>query len=102
MTSPWATTTPVSASRATVLRSGSLSADLRAIATAAREAETGVVVAQGEVITQGEALAGLLLDPRVATGILAGGARAGRPFAMRTRSTRGRVVSAFVRARKPA
>ena len=77
-----------------VLPSEDLSSDRRAVATAAHEAVSGVIVLHGDIVTHRESLAGLVLDPRVATGILAGGARAGRPFAMRTRSSRGRVISA--------
>ena len=40
--------------------------DLRAIAAAAREPGAGLVVLPGELVTHGEALAGLLKDPRVA------------------------------------
>ncbi|HEX2087869.1 MAG TPA: CDP-alcohol phosphatidyltransferase family protein [Solirubrobacteraceae bacterium] len=68
--------------------------DLRAIARIARDGAGGVVVAHGEVLTQREALAGLAADPRVSTGVLATVGRVGRPFAQRTRSARGRVVSA--------
>jgi hypothetical protein len=70
------------------------SSDLRAIARLAREAGGGLLVAQGEVLTQREALAGLAADPRVTTGVLATVGRVGRPFQQRTRSARGRVVSA--------
>ena len=47
--------------------------DLRAIAAAAREPGAGIVVLPGDIVTHGEALAGLLKDPRVATGALLGG-----------------------------
>jgi hypothetical protein len=79
---------------ATVERSDDPSSDLRAIARIAREADGGLLIAHGEVVTQREALAGLAADPRVATGVLATVGRIGRPFAQRTRSARGRVVSA--------
>src|SRR5436190_1595133 len=69
--------------------------DLRTVAALARAARGGLVVAQGDVVTQREALAGLLADPRVATGILTSSRRViGRPFTPRTRSIRGRVISA--------
>jgi phosphatidylglycerophosphate synthase len=68
--------------------------DLREIAAiAGRDAGTLVVV-NGDVITHREALAGLLADPRVATGVLSTGGRAGRPYTFRIRSRRGRVVGA--------
>ena len=68
--------------------------DLRAIARLARDSAGGLLIAQGEVLTQREALAGLAADPRVPTGVLATVGRVGRPFQQRTRSARGRVVSA--------
>ena len=69
-------------------------ADLRAVAAAAREPGAGLVVLPGDVLTHGEALAGLLKDPRVATGALLGGGWHSRGFAFRVRSKRGRVISA--------
>ena len=69
-------------------------ADLRSIAAAAREPGAGMVVLPGELLTHGEALAGLLKDPRVATGALLGGGWHTREFAFRVRSKRGRVISA--------
>jgi len=68
--------------------------DLRAIAAAAREPGAGIVVLPGDIVTHGEALAGLLKDPRVATGALLGGGWLTRHFAFRVRSKRGRVISA--------
>jgi hypothetical protein len=68
------------------------SADLRTIAELARTAPGGLVVALGDIITHREALAGLLADPRVPTGILTQGAR--RPLAFRVRAYRGRVLAA--------
>lgn len=75
-----------------------LSADLRAIAEiAGRRAQTApgtLVLVNGDVVTHREALAGLLADPRVTTGVLSTGGRTGRPFTFRIRSRRGRVVGA--------
>ena len=68
--------------------------DLRSIERLADEGTGALVLASAEVVTQREALAGLLADPRVATGILASGGALARPFAFRVRSRRGRVVSA--------
>jgi hypothetical protein len=68
--------------------------DLRAIAALARGAMGGVLVADADVVTHGEALAGLLKDPRVGTGALCSSRRLGRSFAFRARTVRGRVVSA--------
>lgn len=71
----------------------SLAADLELIAGLADGGgDGGLVVMYGDMVTHGEALAGLLADPRVATGILAGGR--GRPMVFRIRARRGRVVSA--------
>jgi hypothetical protein len=71
------------------------SADLRAIAEAAAAPRgAGIVILPGEIITHREALAGLLKDPRVVTGMLLGGGRHARQFAFRVRSKRGRVISA--------
>jgi CTP:molybdopterin cytidylyltransferase MocA len=77
-----------------VLASPDVAGDLRAIAELARAgAEGGGLVAScGDIVTHREALAGLLADPRVTTGVLAGG-RA-RPMVFRIRARRGRVVSA--------
>jgi hypothetical protein len=76
-----------------VRSSPSLAADLELIATLADAGgDGGLVVMYGDMVTHGEALAGLLADPRVATGILAGGR--GRPMVFRIRARRGRVISA--------
>jgi predicted outer membrane lipoprotein len=77
-----------------VERSDDPASDLRAIARIARETAGGLLIAHGEIVTQRDALAGLAADPRVATGVLATVGRVGRPFAQRTRSMRGRVISA--------
>jgi phosphatidylglycerophosphate synthase len=68
--------------------------DLRAIEAYARAGTGGMVVLSGEVVTQREALAGLLVDPRLATAALSSGGVSGRPYAFRLRGRRGRVVSA--------
>jgi hypothetical protein len=79
---------------AAVLASTDPAADLRLVAEVAREGEGGLVVLGAEILTQREALAGLMVDPRLATAILvAPGGPAGR-FALRVRSRRGRVISA--------
>jgi len=69
-------------------------ADLRLIAALCREGAGGMVFADADIVTQREALAGLLADPRVTTGILATGGRIARPYGYRHRTRRGRVVSA--------
>ena len=54
-----------------------------------------LVVANADILTQGEALAGLLADPRIATGMLTTTVRrVQRYMGFRTRTRRGRVVSA--------
>jgi Family of unknown function (DUF5941)/CDP-alcohol phosphatidyltransferase len=76
-----------------VLASPDVAGDLRTIAELAGGGEGGGLVAMyGDIVTHREALAGLLADPRVTTGVLAGG-RA-RPMVFRIRARRGRVVSA--------
>jgi CDP-alcohol phosphatidyltransferase-like enzyme len=70
-------------------------ADLRTIAALARAGDDAIVVINADIVTHREALAGLLADPRIATGILTSTRRViGRPFTYRTRSVRGRVLSA--------
>jgi len=82
--------------RVLVLPSPDAGGDLRHIAEIARErADAPLVLLYGDIATHREALAGVLADPRLATAILSTGARTGRPFAMRTRSRRGRVTSAM-------
>lgn len=68
--------------------------DLRRIAALAAEADGAIVVCHGSLVTQREVLAGLLADPRVATGALVSGGRSGRPYAFKLRARRGRVLSA--------
>jgi Family of unknown function (DUF5941)/CDP-alcohol phosphatidyltransferase len=68
--------------------------DLRAIAAIAGEADGPLVVAYGDIVTQREVLAGLLAEPRIRTGVLTTGGKAARPFGFKTRSNRGRIVSA--------
>jgi phosphatidylglycerophosphate synthase len=87
-----------------VLPSADLAEDLATAAEAARRARGSLVVAAADILAHREALAGLLADPRVNTGILATGSwRRGR-WAFRTRSQRGRIVSAsspYHRIRRP-
>jgi hypothetical protein len=74
--------------------SDSVSDDLRTVARAAGQTDASIVVLHGDIITHREALAGLLGDPRVTTGVLT--RHGGFPpyLAPRTRSSRARVVSA--------
>jgi hypothetical protein len=82
-----------SAAATELLTSAGLAEDLRAVARLTRIGEGGVLVTAGDVVTHREALAGLLADPRVATGVLASSQKLGRAFAFRARAVRGRVVS---------
>jgi hypothetical protein len=67
--------------------------DLAALAElASADGDDGLVAAYGDIITHDAALAGVLADPRVTTGVLAGGRY--RPMTLRIRSRRGRVISA--------
>jgi phosphatidylglycerophosphate synthase len=76
-------------------RSADLAADLRTVAALARDGDGALVVASGDILTQREALAGLLADPRIATGMLTTTVRRiYRYVGFRTRTRRGRVVSA--------
>ena len=72
-----------------------LASDLRAAAAVAAREPGGLVVANADVLTQDEVLAGLLADPRVASGALATTVRkVQRQMAFRMRGRRGRIVSA--------
>ncbi len=75
-----------------VVASESPVADLRVIESLAGEAEGAMLIAYGDIAVHREALASLITDPRVSTGILAGGRR--RPMAFRVQSRRGRLISA--------
>jgi hypothetical protein len=77
-----------------VVESEDAAADLRYVAALAREGSGPVVFAGAEIITQREALAGLLADPRLNTGILSTSGRIARPYGYRTKTRRGRMVSA--------
>jgi len=68
--------------------------DLRVLAGIARSGTGGLALLQGDVVTHREALAGLLLDPRLRTAALVVPGGQGRPFAPRVRSVRGHVLSA--------
>ena len=58
-------------------------------------ARTGaLVVAYADIVTQREVLAGLLAEPRMATGIISTGGPVARPYGFKTRARRGRIISA--------
>jgi hypothetical protein len=76
-----------------VRTSPSLARDLELVAELADEhGSGGIVVMYGDLVAHGQALAGVLASPRLATGILAGGRH--RPMVFRIRTRRGRVTSA--------
>jgi Family of unknown function (DUF5941)/CDP-alcohol phosphatidyltransferase len=78
----------------TVHATGGPLADLDAIAGLAGAGAGGVVLAEADLVTQDEALAALIADTRLPTGVLASIARTGWPFTQRMRLRGGRVVSA--------
>jgi hypothetical protein len=79
-------------------------ADLRAVAAIARDGAGPMVIAYADLVTQREALAGLLFKPGLASGILSTAGAIARPFGFRTQQLRGRVVgaaSAYHRVARP-
>lgn len=79
---------------ATVVASHSVADDLRAVADIAAKTPGALLIARGDAITQREALAGLLADPRIVSGILVSSSAARGRWSFRTYSARGRLVSA--------
>ena len=79
---------------ATVVASPGVAADLRAVADIASEDPSPLLIARGDAITQREALAGLLADPRIVSGILVSSSPDRGRWSFRTHSARGRLVSA--------
>lgn len=90
-----------------VRSSADVEQDLATIAEVSAEATAPgqhFVVASADILTHKEALAGLLADPRIVSGILTTTARPKGSWAVRTRAERGRVVSAgsaYHKVRKP-
>jgi len=82
------------ASAAAVEASPSVEADLRLVADLAEGSGGALVLACADLVTHGETLAGLLKDPRIATGVVTGRGWFSRRFAFRVRASRGRIVSA--------
>jgi hypothetical protein len=81
--------------RVRLIGSPDTAADLEAVERIVRDGAGPIVVANAEILTQREALAGLLADPRVPTGMLTTTVRRiQRYMGFRTRTRRGRVVSA--------
>jgi phosphatidylglycerophosphate synthase len=75
-----------------VRTSSSTAGDLRALGALAAATNEPLVVMYGDIVAHGEALRGLIVDPRASTAILAGGKR--RRIAFRVQARRGRIVSA--------
>src|SRR3954453_526148 len=70
----------------TLVESDDAAADLRLVAALAGEGSGPLVFAGAEIIPQREALAGLLADPRVNTGILTTSGKIARPYGYRTKT----------------
>jgi phosphatidylglycerophosphate synthase/choline kinase len=88
-----------------VIAADDVSDDLRAAARAAGEVTDRLVIGRADVVAHREALAGLLVDPRVTTGVLATNSSKRSRWAYRTRSARGRMLSAsspFHSVRRPS
>jgi phosphatidylglycerophosphate synthase len=77
-----------------VVPSEDLAEDMRVTSAVAQRARGQLLIARGEALAHREAIAGLLSDPRIVTGILATGANRRARWAFRTRAARGRLVSA--------
>ena len=74
--------------------SAGLSTDLRLVAEVAGAAPGSVVLAMADIVTHRSALAGLLADPRVSTGVLSTGNRRRARWSSPITNARGRIVSA--------
>jgi hypothetical protein len=87
-----------------VLVSSDLAEDLRTAADVTGQAPGTVLVGRADVVTHREALAGLLADPRIVSGILVGPGSTSAGWSYRVRGARRRIVSAgspFHRVRNP-
>lgn len=89
----------------TVRTSADVASDLRIVAEVAAGSRQPLVLGSADVLTHREALAGLLADPRVVSGILTRTGKMPESWAFGNRSERGRLVSAespYHRVRKPS
>jgi hypothetical protein len=87
-----------------VVASPDVADDLRAAVDATADVSGPLLLARGDAVTQREALAGLMADPRIVSGILVSSSSARGAWSFPTRSARGRVVSAasgYHMVRKP-
>jgi phosphatidylglycerophosphate synthase len=87
-----------------VVTSADLAEDLRTAAEVAEEAPGTLLVGRADAVTHREALAGLLADPRIVSGILVGPTSERPGWAYRVRGARRRIISAaspFHRVRNP-
>jgi hypothetical protein len=78
---------------AEVTPSASLAGDMRAVAALAGAGAGATVIANAEILTQGEALAGLIADPRLPSGILISRWAASRLVAPGVQSRVGQVMA---------
>ena len=90
----WAALLGAQLDGAEVHASPGLAGDMRAVAAIAAAGEGAVVVANAEIVTQHEALAGLLADPRLPSGILVTRWAASRMTAPGVQSRVGQVLTA--------
>jgi hypothetical protein len=89
---------------AEVVEAEDVAGDLRIAADLAARARETLLVGRGDVLLHREVLAGLMADPKIVTGIVNTSSREGGRWAFRTRSARGRVLSAsspYHRVRRP-
>lgn len=88
----------------TIRTSGTVAQDMRAVSEIASSAGQPLVIGSGDILTHKEALAGLLADPRIVSGILTTTGRVRGSWTFRTRAERGRIVSAsspYHKVRRP-
>jgi phosphatidylglycerophosphate synthase len=81
------------ATGAEVIESASVAEDLRRMAAFAGRANGPLLIANADILVHREALAGLLTNPKVATGILVTGSQHRGQRSFRVRAARGRVVA---------
>jgi hypothetical protein len=90
----WRATLEASAAGATVVASDDLATDLRQAAEIFREVSAPLLIGNAHVVTQREALAGLLGDPRIASGVVTACSSANAEWAFPLRAKPAQVMSA--------